>query len=281
MPGRAVRPPARSVAGNPARGLRPAAGGRKLPAMSPHEPKTRPALFVTCLADALLPEVAAATGRVLAGVGPKPHTPPRQVCCGQSLFKAGHTDAARRVGAAWVRAFAGVDGPIVSPSGSCVAHVRNHLPGLLEPWPRLAQTARELAGRTYELSQYLYRVLGLRSLSAPPPAGPYTYHPSCGLHRALGEDEAPYLLLDSLGGERLPLPDAEVCCGFGGTFSVSHPGVSTSMMADKLAAARSVGARTLVVGDVGCFMHLSCGAGSLAPGLKVVHLSQALAGETA
>lgn len=243
--------------------------------------RPRPALFASCLADALLPAAAAATVRVLAGVGPAPAVPPRQVCCGQSLFKAGHTEGARRVAAAWVRAFAGTRGPIVSPSGSCVAHVRQHLPRLLEPWPALAEKAQELAARTFELSQYLVRGLGITGLPAPPPAGPYVYHPSCGLHRALGEDQAPYLLLDSLGGQRLTLPDARVCCGFGGTFSVSHPQVSTGLMADKLAAAAGTGARTLVVGDVGCFLHLGCGAGGLVPGLKVVHLSQALAGEVA
>jgi L-lactate dehydrogenase complex protein LldE len=98
----------------------------------------------------------------------------------------------------------------------------------------------------------------------------------------LGEDQAPYRLLDGLNGlARLELPDAERCCGFGGPFSVTHPEISDRMLSAKLGAARQAGAEVLVVGDVGCFMHLSCGAAQSDPDLKVIHLAQALAGEEA
>jgi len=244
-------------------------------------PSLRPAFFATCLVDALAPQVGRAALRLLARQGMRPQVPARQVCCGQSLFKAGHLAAARRVARAWTQAFSGAE-LIVSPSGSCVAHVRRNLPGLLEPWPELAAQARELAARTFELSQFLYRVMGLTSTGAAAPAPAWTYHPSCGLHRALAEDEAPYRLLDALAGEpRRPLPEAERCCGFGGSFSVTHPELSARLLADKLAAARQAGARTLVVGDVGCFLHLSCGAAQSDPELRVIHLAQALTGEEA
>ncbi|MFH1061091.1 MAG: (Fe-S)-binding protein [Pseudomonadota bacterium] len=240
------------------------------------------ALFVTCLADALLHPAAAATRRVLANQGVAVSLPPDQVCCGNSLYKAGHARQAATVGAAWVRAMAGVRADaIVSPSGSCVAHVRHHLPGLLAPWPDLAAQARELAGRTFELSQYLHHVLGLTALAgAKAPGRPWAYHASCGLHRALGEQTAPLALLDALAGRpRLALPRPERCCGFGGPFSVTHPEVSGALLGDKLAAAAEAGAAVLVVGDVGCLLHLMTGAARQAPGLTVVHLAQVLAGE--
>ena len=242
-------------------------------------PTRRPAFFATCLVDALAPQVGRAALRVLARHGLRPYAPSGQVCCGQALFKAGRVEAARRVARAWVEAFASA-ALIVSPSGSCVAHVRHNLPGLLAPWPELAARAADLAARTFELSQFLYRVMDLVSTSAAAPSRPWVYHPSCGLHRALGEDTAPYRLLDGLAGEKRPtLEEPERCCGFGGPFSVTHPEISALLLEEKLAAARAAGAEVLVAGDVGCFLHLACGAAQSDPGLKVLHLAQALAGE--
>jgi L-lactate dehydrogenase complex protein LldE len=160
-----------------------------------------------------------------------------------------------------------------------VAHVRRHLPELLEPWPDLAAEARGLAGRTFELSQFLHRILGAAGPLGPGLGRPYAYHPSCGLHRVLGEDRAPYALLDALPGpRRVALPRAEVCCGFGGPFAVTHPGLSSRLLADKLEAVAEAGVELLVVGDVGCFVHLACGAEESWPELEVLHLDQALAG---
>lgn len=245
----------------------------------------RASLFVTCLADALLHPVAQASRKVLRAQGVALDLPPHQVCCGNSLHKTGQTGAAARVGAAWVRAFAR-SGDIVSPSGSCVAHLRHNLADLLASQPELAPlapTAETLAGRTFELTEYLHRRLGLTRLAgAKAPSRPWTYHPSCGLHRSLGEDQAPYALLDALPGRpRLELPRAERCCGFGGPFSVSHPELSGALLGDKLAAAAEAGAQVLVVGDVGCLLHLSAGARARGAGIEVVHISQVLAGEVA
>ncbi|MFZ5584973.1 MAG: heterodisulfide reductase-related iron-sulfur binding cluster [Thermodesulfobacteriota bacterium] len=254
--------------------------------MAPRTPTDAPpptaALFVTCLADALLHPVAQAARKTLANQGVRVSLPPAQVCCGNALYKAGHVRRAAEVGAAWTRAFAGAGaGAIVSPSGSCVAHLRRHLPELLSPWPGLAAQAKTLAERTFELSQYLHHCLGLTALTgARAPGRPWAYHASCGLHRALGEEAAPLALLGALPGRpRLTLPRPERCCGFGGPFSLSHPELSGALLSDKLAAAAEAGAEVLVVGDVGCLLHLQAGADRLAQGVEVVHLAQILAGE--
>ena len=251
--------------------------------LQPITPPPRASLFVTCLADALLHPVAQACRKVLRAQGVTVDLPPDQVCCGNSLHKTGQAGAAARVGAAWVRAFAqGVD--IVSPSGSCVAHLRRNLAELLSGQPelaRLAPQAATLVGRTYELTEYLQRRLGLTRLAgAKAPTRPWVYHPSCGLHRSLGEDQAPYALLEALPGRpRLELPRAERCCGFGGPFSVSRPELSGALLGDKLAAAAAALAQVLVVGDLGCLLHLSTGAQARESGMQVVHISQVLAGE--
>lgn len=251
--------------------------------LQPQASPPRASLFVTCLADALLHPVARAARQVLRAQGVAVDLPPDQVCCGNSLHKTGQAAAAAQVGAAWVRAFAH-SGDIVSPSGSCVAHLRHNLAGLLAGKPNLAHlapAAEALAERTFELTEYLHRRLGLTVLvGAKAPSRPWAYHPSCGLHRCLGEDQAPYALLDALPGRpRLELPRAERCCGFGGPFSVSHPQLSGALLGDKLAAAAQAGAQVLVVGDLGCLLHLSSGAKARGSGIEVVHISQVLAGE--
>lgn len=253
--------------------------------LQPTTPPPRVSLFVTCLADALLHPVAQACRKVLRAQGVVVGLPPDQVCCGNSLHKTGQATAAAQVGAAWVRAFAQC-GDIVSPSGSCVAHLRHNLSESLAGHPdlaRLAPQATALAGRTFELTEYLHRRLGLTVLAgAKAPARPWAYHPSCGLHRSLGEDQAPYALLEALPGRpRLELPRAERCCGFGGPFSISHPELSGALLGDKLAAATEVGAQVLVVGDVGCLLHLAAGARARKLGVEVVHICQVLAGEVA
>jgi L-lactate dehydrogenase complex protein LldE len=240
--------------------------------------------FATCLVDALLPQVGRAALAVLRGQGLDVDKRPAQVCCGQSLYKAGHARQAAEVGAAWVRAFQGAE-LVVSPSGSCVAHVRHTLPGLLAAWPAhadLAAEAQRLAGVTHELSQFLHRVLHVTPAAGRAPSRPWAYHASCGLHRSLGEDQAPRALLAALPGPpALELPRPAQCCGFGGPFSVTHPELSAAMLSDKLDAARQAGAQVLVVGDVGCMLHLGCGVAEQGGGLEVVHLAQLLSGEVA
>ncbi len=253
--------------------------------LQPIAPPPRASLFVTCLADALLHPVARAARQVLRAQGVVVDLPPDQVCCGNAPHKTGRTGAAARVGAAWVRAFAH-SGDIVSPSGSCVAHLRHNLLELLTSRPEMAHLAPQAAAlvrRTYELTEYLHQRLGLTRLAgARAPSRPWVYHPSCGLHRALGQDQAPYALLDALPGRpRLELPRAERCCGFGGPFSVSHPELSGALLGDKLSAAAEAGAQVLVVGDVGCLLHLAAGARARKLGIEVVHIAQVLAGEVA
>lgn len=237
------------------------------------------AYFPSCLGLGLLPQVVRAGRRVLERQGLSVHIPPEQICCGQALFKAGHREQAARVGAAWVRAMSGAPA-VVGLSGSCVAHVRNHLAELLAPWPALAAEARRLASLTWELTQFVVRQLGVEDLAQAAPDEPYAYHPSCGLHRALGENQTPWLLLRSLrGAPPRELPDSGRCCGFGGPFSVSHPELSGALLSQKLADLKQTGARLLVVGDLGCMLHLGAGAAAQDPGLRVVHLAQVLAGE--
>jgi len=185
----------------------------------------------------------------------------RAVCCGQPAFNSGHRAAARRVARSFVKAFSG-DVPIVTPSGSCATMAAHYLPELVgcEPFD------------VWELSAFLDAHGG--ELPAPNAGRRLAYHDSCHMLRELGIADAPRRLLERSGAELVSLPRPDLCCGFGGTFSVRQPEVSLAMADDKLGGADGVDA--LVTADPGCLMHLS-GRSARTIRLPVVHLATALA----
>jgi L-lactate dehydrogenase complex protein LldE len=216
-------------------------------------------LFATCLGDLFFPEAVADARRLLEDAGYRVLFPRGQVCCGQPAFNAGHRRAARRVARTFTRAFAR-DLPVVVPSGSCTAMLSRHLPVLLgvEPY------------RVFELSAFL----AAERVRVPRVNDSLTvsYHDSCHLSRELGVREAPRLLLEQTGAVVRPLPRPDLCCGFGGTFSVRQPEVSVAMADEKLAG---VEGSALVMADPGCLLHLRARA-ARAGGPAVVHLATAL-----
>jgi L-lactate dehydrogenase complex protein LldE len=213
-------------------------------------------LFATCLGDLVFPDAVADAAALLEAAGCEVTFPPGQTCCGQPAFNAGHRRAADRLARQFARTFdAGT--PIVCPSGSCASMVAHRMP---------------VRYRVWELSAFLDHV------GAAPTARNdgvrVAYHSSCHLLRELGVDEAPRRLLEKTGAEIVALARPDLCCGFGGTFSVRNPEVSVAMADDKLAD----GARAdvLVTADPGCLMHLQARAERTSGG-RVVHLATALA----
>src|SRR6202020_2494376 len=168
---------------------------------------------------------------------------------------------------------------IVAPSGSCVGSIRHQhamVAGRLGP-PDLARRAQAVADRTYELSQLLVDVLGVEDVGAYYPHR-VTYHPTCHSLRLLRVGDRPLRLLRQVGGlDLVELPDADVCCGFGGTFAVKNADTSTAMLADKMRQVLSTRAQACTAGDSSCLMHIGGGLSRLRAGVKTVHLAQVLA----
>jgi L-lactate dehydrogenase complex protein LldE len=220
-------------------------------------------LFATCLGDLVLPDAVADARTLLAAAGFEVVFPREQVCCGQPAFNAGHRAAARRVARTFARAFTR-DDPIVTPSGSCATMVAHYLPELLgsEPYP------------IHELSAFL-EANGVR-LEPTNRERTVAYHDSCHMLRELGIEEQPRRLLERTGARVVPLPRPDLCCGFGGTFSVRQPEISVAMADDKLAGVGAAEADVLVTADPGCLMHLAARA-ERTGGPRVVHLATALA----
>ncbi len=237
----------------------------------------RASLMVTCLGDLFFPEVGVAMVRLLRRLGVTVDFPPNQTCCGLPLFNSGYHREAARVARRTIPLFQASE-HVVVPSGSCAWMVKKEYPGLLRDDPSLRKEAEALAGRTHELSQFLVKVLGV-SRVATTFRGRVTYHDSCHLLRGLGESQSPRTLLENLEGvELVELAGADECCGFGGSFSVRLPEVSTSILGKKIANVEKTGAQCLVACDAGCLMQMSGGLSRKGSPVKAVHLAQILAG---
>ena len=205
--------------------------------------------------------------------------PPDQTCCGQPLFNSGFSNAAQRLARRVLKSFKESQ-YIVVPSGSCASMIRVVYPQLFQDDHALAYEAAELSTKTYEFSQFLVNVLGV-SNSGARFNGKVTYHPSCHLLRELGVSDEPKTLLQSVQGiEYVELPQAESCCGFGGTFSVKYPHISEAMLEDKLNNIADTEAQAVVACDMSCLMHIGGGLSRRDLNIRPMHLAQLLEGES-
>lgn len=237
----------------------------------------RAALFVTCLVDLFRPSVGFAAVRLLERLGAEVVVPPGQTCCGQPAYNNGDFDTARAIARQVVAAFDGY-AHVVVPSGSCAGMLVKHYPELFRDDPETLAKAQDLASRTRELSAFLAE-FGGEAIDAKF-SGRVAMHDSCSARRELGIHAAPRALIDRLGAERAELKDADVCCGFGGTFCVKYPDVSARMVSDKAQAVKDSGAEVLVSGDLGCLMNIAGRLARMESGVRVYHLAELLAGMT-
>ncbi|MCV7614523.1 (Fe-S)-binding protein [Micrococcus luteus] len=250
----------------------------------------RIALFATCIVDAMYPKVALATVRILERLGHEVVFPPGQGCCSQMHVNSGYVEDALPVVRNHVRTFMEADYDLaVAPSGSCVASLGHQQPDVARSCgdEGLARDAEVVASRTLELSQLLTDVLGVTDAAAQ--LGSWfphtvTYHPSCHGMRLLRLGSRQEDLLRTVADIDLrPLPDAEECCGFGGTFALKNPDVSAAIAEEKIEKVTASGASLCTGGDASCLLHLD-GAmhrrearGQDGRPLRTVHLAEILA----
>lgn len=163
---------------------------------------------------------------------------------------------------------------IVGPSGSCVAMIRNFYPELLADDPRFGQVSQDMAKRTYEFSEFITNVIGADKFSGKLDTT-VSYHDSCHALRELGVKDGPRKILERIEGLRLiELPYNDVCCGFGGTFAVKFPEISTAMGDEKLKNFYDTGADILVSGDSSCLMHLEGRARRTGSTKRFIHIAE-------
>ncbi|MFL6133281.1 MAG: (Fe-S)-binding protein [Nocardioidaceae bacterium] len=238
----------------------------------------RVALMVTCINDAMFPDTGKAVVRLLTRLGVEVDFPSSQTCCGQPMVNTGYLDEAVPVVRNFVESFAGYDA-VVAPSGSCAGSARHQhsIVARRAGDPELAAAVGQISPKVYELSEFLVDVLGVEDVGAYFPHT-VTYHPTCHSLRMLGVGDRPTRLLRAVRGLRLvELPNAEECCGFGGTFAMKNADTSVAMGSDKARHVRETGAEIVVAGDNSCLMHIGGLLSRQRSGVRVMHLAEILA----
>lgn len=240
----------------------------------------RVGLFVTCLVDAMRPEIGFSVLKLLEAAGCEVIVPETQTCCGQPGYSSGDRKAARALAEKFVEEFEGFD-YVVIPSGSCGGNVKTHYADLFADDPAWSARMERLAPRVYELTDFLYSVAGIRELpGAGKCEGTVTYHDSCCGLRELGVQRQPRALLEQAGVKVTEMKDSRQCCGFGGTFAVKYGDISSAIVDDKCANIQASGADAVVLGDLGCMLNIE---GRLRrtgdDKTRVLHVAQVLAGD--
>ncbi len=240
--------------------------------------KPRVGLFVTCLVDLVRPSVGFAAIKLIEQAGCAVEVPVAQTCCGQPAYNSGDKANAKALARQTIAAFDGFD-YIVAPSGSCAGMLKSHYPELLAQDATWAPRARAFAERVHELISFVVHVRGMTTVVAEF-KGRVTYHDSCSGLRELGIKQQPRQLLGSVKGlELVEMVDSEVCCGFGGTFSVKYPEISNAMVEKKSRNVAHAGADLLLAGDLGCLMNMAGKLKRQGSEVDVRHVAEVLAGE--
>lgn len=241
--------------------------------------KPRIALFVTCLVDLFRPSVGFAAVKLLEDAGCEVSVPAGQTCCGQPAYNQGARADTIDIARQTIEAFEGFD-YVVAPSGSCTGMLKKHYPMLFDPGDSWRERAESLASRTFELVSFLADVMKIDAVEAHLDKT-VTYHDSCSGLRELNIKRQPRKLLKSVGGVTLhEMDNAEVCCGFGGTFCVKYPDISTKMVSDKMRHIEASGADLLLAGDLGCLLNMAGRLKRQGSQVEVRHVAEVLAGET-
>jgi L-lactate dehydrogenase complex protein LldE len=221
----------------------------------------RVALFITCFNDTLFPATGRAVVTLLERLGHEVVFPEEQTCCGQMHGNTGYLELGQSLADRWERVFA--EDVVVSPSASCVGYVRDHVP-----------SAR---GRLFELTEFLVDQLGVVDVGASFPHR-VTLHPTCHSLRMLHVGDRPLRLLSAVRGiDLVDLPDADECCGFGGTFAVKNADTSMAMLSDKLRRVLDTRAEVCTAADNSCLMHIGGALRRQRAGVRTMHLAEILA----
>lgn len=231
-------------------------------------------LFATCMVDLFQGNVGKATVEVLERLGCEIEFPESQICCGQPAYNSGYVEETKKTMKTMIKAFEDAE-YVVSPSGSC-AYFFKEYPEIFQGDPVWEPKARALADKTYELTQFIVDVLKVKDVGAKL-EGKATYHPSCHMTRLLGVKTSPIELLKHVKGlELVELPNKELCCGFGGTFSVKMAHISEQMVDEKVQNVEETGADYLVGADAACLMNIGGRMKRLGKDVKVMHIAEVL-----
>jgi L-lactate dehydrogenase complex protein LldF len=238
----------------------------------------RVTLLMQCVSDRLAPAVVTSTVALLRAAGCVVDVPMSQHCCGLPAIDAGDDEAARRMARQTLRTFDGTD-DIVTPAPSCAIAMLHDYERLFADEPTWLERARRLRGRVHDLTGYLAGPARLPdgALAGDAPAA-VAVDRFCQGANVLGRGDTLEVLVAALTGATIvPLQEAEMCCGFGGSTSLLAPELSAGVLERKLDNVRRSGARVLLTDNPGCLLHLRGGADAAELPVEVLHVAEFLA----
>jgi L-lactate dehydrogenase complex protein LldE len=232
-------------------------------------------IFIPCFIDQIYPQTGMNMVKILEKLGVDVHYNGNQTCCGQMAFNSGFWDEAKEMGTKFIHDFPN-DRPVISPSASCSGMIKNYYPWLFHN-TALHYEYKQLRKNMYEFTDFLVNVLKLDDTGAEF-NHVVTYHDSCAALREYGIRNEPRALLSKVKGLTLKeMNNNEVCCGFGGTFSVKFEPISTAMAEQKVKNALDTGAEYIVSTDSSCLMHQQAYIDKHKLPMKTMHIIDVLA----
>jgi iron-sulfur cluster protein len=236
------------------------------------------AYFIQCVTDRFAPEQALAAVRLLQACGARVVVPTSQHCCGLPHLDSGDRKGARALAKATIAGLEDLAADyVVTAAASCAVAIMHDYAHLLQDEPEWSGRARRLADRTLDLLSFVERV------ASPPQVDPrqaasrsVTYHSFCQSTNVLGIGETASRLLRLAGVPLVELPEATVCCGFGGATSIDYPEVGQGIVGRKLDNVRSTGAEVLCTDNPGCLLHLRGAARAAGDRFEVRHVAEVL-----
>ena len=241
----------------------------------------RVSIFATCVVNHLFPNVAFSVARVLERCDITVDVEETQACCGQPFFNTGYWSDAGKLARKFLTSYGNRTEKIVVPSGSCVSMIRNHYPQLFAEETELLSQAKEIASRTYEFTEYLEVLFENNCIHNTDSSGEelhryrVTYHEACHLSRELGITNSPRKILEAFPRvDLVEMDKAEVCCGFGGTFSVKYPEISSAMLDDKIDSILETNASAVTACDSSCLMNIEGGLKKKGAQITTMHIAE-------
>ncbi|MCX6258198.1 MAG: (Fe-S)-binding protein [Bacteroidia bacterium] len=231
-------------------------------------------LFIPCFIDQIYPDTGFNTIKILEKCGLDVHYNPAQTCCGQPSFNSGYWHESKKLAEKFISDFNN-NRPVICPSGSCAGYIRNYFPELFKNNPGINEL-NIFGTQVFELCDFLVNQLKITDFGAEFHAR-VTYHDACSALREYGLKDEPRILLRNVKGLVLmEMNENDVCCGFGGTFSVKYEAISSAMVQQKVENALATGAEYIVSTEASCLMNIEGYINKHKLPIKTIHIADVL-----
>ena len=234
-------------------------------------------LFGGCAQDFIYPEQLVAAVKVFTAKGCAVDFPMAQSCCGLPVQMMGERKAAETVAKNNLLAFdAATYDYIVTLCASCASHLKHSYARTLRNYPELTSKVEQFTQKVIDFSSFASKVLKISEADLKKSNESVCYHSPCHLCRGMEVTEEPRALL-GMAANYKAAEEEDVCCGFGGSYSLKFPEIAGQVLEKKMTNLEATGASTLLTDCPGCVLQLRGGQEKRGKKLKVEHMAELIA----